>query len=251
MEGISLLFYLGSLVGKGLRSLIGWTWLWRSSLLSCAPAALVGAILLLARQPLRSFVFITRLQLSSVESPAGCWRSRPFGRSRSSHAEAVGTPGMPAGILPGPWCAPLFIPPTLAPETGEVSWASMGLWRIPLLAEVLLALIEVPGFWSGLVALVVEAGSCEVFPAISGRAGSKTDPAGDCHTAVRHRLASWDLLPSGAGPRHHLSACRRVTSNRFWPMIFCGNHGGCLLFTRSWFVTKGVSCRSFVAEISN
>jgi hypothetical protein len=36
---------------------------------------------------------------------------------------------------------------TLAPETGEVSWASMGLRRVPLLAEVLLVLIEVPGFF--------------------------------------------------------------------------------------------------------
>jgi hypothetical protein len=100
----------------------------------------------LAIQPLGSFVFIARLQFSSVESLAGCWRSRPFGRSRSSRAKVVGTPGTPAGILPGPWCAPEVIPMTLAPETGEVSWASMGLRRVPLLAEVLLALVEVPGF---------------------------------------------------------------------------------------------------------
>jgi hypothetical protein len=73
---------------------------------SLAPVAPVGAILLSAKQPLGSFVFIARLQFSLVESPAGCWRSRPFGRSRSSYAEAVGTPGTPADILPGPWCAP-------------------------------------------------------------------------------------------------------------------------------------------------
>jgi hypothetical protein len=72
------------------------------SLASIAP---VGAVLLLARQPLGSFVFIARLRFSTVESPAGCWRSRPFGRSRPSRAEAVGTPGTLAGILPGPWCA--------------------------------------------------------------------------------------------------------------------------------------------------
>jgi hypothetical protein len=93
-------------VGKGLRSLIGSTWSWRSSLLSCAPAALVGAVLLLARQPLRGLVFNARLQFSSVESPAGSRRSRPFGQSRSSRIGAVGTPGTLAGILPGPWCAP-------------------------------------------------------------------------------------------------------------------------------------------------
>jgi hypothetical protein len=71
-----------------------------------ASVAPVGANPLLAKQPLGSFVFIARLQFSSVESPAGCQRSQPFGRSRSSYAEAVGTPGIPAGILPGPWCAP-------------------------------------------------------------------------------------------------------------------------------------------------
>jgi hypothetical protein len=71
-------------VGKGLRSPIGWTWSWRSSLLLCAPPGLVGAVPLLARQPLGSFVSIARHQSSSVESSAGCWRSRPFEWSRSS-----------------------------------------------------------------------------------------------------------------------------------------------------------------------
>jgi hypothetical protein len=73
------------------------------SLTSVAP---VGAVLLSARRPLGSFVFIARLRSSTVESPAGCWRSRPFGQSRSSRVEAVGAPGTPAGMLPGPWCAP-------------------------------------------------------------------------------------------------------------------------------------------------
>jgi hypothetical protein len=75
-------------------------------ILSLASVAPVGANLLLAKQPLGSFVFIARLQFSSVESSAGCWHSLPFVQSRSSYAEAVGTPGTPAGILPGPWCAP-------------------------------------------------------------------------------------------------------------------------------------------------
>jgi hypothetical protein len=73
---------------------------------SLASVAPVGAVLLSVRQPLGSFVFIARLRFSTVESPAGCWRSRPFGRSRSSRAEALGTTGTPAGILPGPWYAP-------------------------------------------------------------------------------------------------------------------------------------------------
>jgi hypothetical protein len=75
-------------------------------ILSLASVAPVGADLLSAKQPLGSFVFIARLQFSSVESSAGCWRSRPFGWSRSSYAEAVGTPGTLVGILPGPRCAP-------------------------------------------------------------------------------------------------------------------------------------------------
>jgi hypothetical protein len=45
----------------------------------------------------RILVFIARLWLSSVESPASCWRSRPFGQSRSSHASAMEIPGTPAG----------------------------------------------------------------------------------------------------------------------------------------------------------
>jgi hypothetical protein len=48
---------------------------------SLASVAPVGANLLLARQSLGSFVLIARLLFSLVESPAGCWRSRPFGRS--------------------------------------------------------------------------------------------------------------------------------------------------------------------------
>jgi hypothetical protein len=73
---------------------------------SLASVAPVGADLLSARQPLGSFVFIVRLQFSLAESPAGYWRSWPFERSRSSRAEAVGTPGTPAGILLGLWYAP-------------------------------------------------------------------------------------------------------------------------------------------------
>jgi hypothetical protein len=77
---------------------------------SLASVALVGSNLLFARQPLGSFVLVAQLQFSSMESPAGCWRSRPFERSRSPRAEAVGTPRTPAGILLGPWCAPKSSP---------------------------------------------------------------------------------------------------------------------------------------------
>jgi hypothetical protein len=94
----------------------------------------------------RNLIFIARLWLSSVESPAGCWRSRPFNWSRSFLLNAVETPGTPAGVQRCPWHTPEVIPTTLAPETGEVSWASMGLQWVLLLAEVLLVSLEVPGF---------------------------------------------------------------------------------------------------------
>jgi hypothetical protein len=39
----------------------------------------------------------------------------------------------------------VVIPTILAPETGKVSWDSMGLRRVLFLAEVLLASVEVQG----------------------------------------------------------------------------------------------------------
>jgi hypothetical protein len=53
---------------------------------------------------------------------------------------------MPADRLRCPWHTPEVIPMTLAPKIGEVSWACMGLRRVPFLAEVLFISIEVPGF---------------------------------------------------------------------------------------------------------
>jgi hypothetical protein len=61
----------------------------------------------------RNLVFIVRLWLSSAESPAGCWRSRPFSRSRSSLLDAMETPGTPAGRLRCPWHTPEVIPMTM------------------------------------------------------------------------------------------------------------------------------------------
>jgi hypothetical protein len=45
----------------------------------------------------RTLVFIARLWLSPMESPAGCWHSRPFGLSRSSYPSIMEIPRMPAG----------------------------------------------------------------------------------------------------------------------------------------------------------
>jgi hypothetical protein len=60
----------------------------------------------------RNLVFIARLWLSSVESPAGCWHSQPFSWSRSSLLDAVETPGTPAGRQRCPWHTPEVIPTT-------------------------------------------------------------------------------------------------------------------------------------------
>jgi hypothetical protein len=58
----------------------------------------------------RAFVFIARLWLSMMELPAGCWRSRPFGRSQSSRARAVETPRTPAGHVARPLARPISHP---------------------------------------------------------------------------------------------------------------------------------------------
>jgi hypothetical protein len=85
---------------------------------------------------------------------------------------------MPAGIKLGPWHAPLVIPTTLAPETGEVSWVSMGLRRVLLLAEVLLFLSKSQDSPSGLEVAGFEARSRGIPPAVLRRTGSRLNPAG-------------------------------------------------------------------------
>jgi hypothetical protein len=128
----------------------------------------------------RALVFIARLWLCSVEWPAGCWRCRPFGRSRSSRPSAMEIPGMPAGIEHDPWHTPEVIPMTLAPETGEVSWVCMGLRRVLVLAEVSSLPLKSQDSLSGLKVIGLGAKPHGVPPAISKHAGSKSDPAGDC-----------------------------------------------------------------------
>jgi hypothetical protein len=68
---------------------------------------------------------------------------------------------------------------TLAPETGEVSWVSMGLRRVLFLAEVLYVVVEVPGFSLRLE----DRRFCDQVlrrpSAISGRVGSQIESVGD------------------------------------------------------------------------
>jgi hypothetical protein len=73
------MFYLRSFRGEGSCPLIGGGQAWLMSRLSPASTDLVGARLLLAKQPLEEFRHLRWLRLPAAESPASCWRSRPFG----------------------------------------------------------------------------------------------------------------------------------------------------------------------------
>jgi hypothetical protein len=123
----------------------------------------------------------------------------------------------------------------------------MGLRRVLLFTEVLLVLIEVPGLWPGPVARSPRLGLAE----FSRPSRDEPAPVMVWLAAVGRHAASWELVPSWAGPGLHLSARYCVMSNRPRPTILCGYHGGCLIFSWSWVVTRGVSCRPIVAEISN
>jgi hypothetical protein len=103
---------------------------------------------------------------------------------------------------------------TLAPETGEVLWVSMGLRRVLFLAEVLFVFVEVPG-------LFVWPGSHwprdQVLRSVASRLGTSRfrDRSGWRPPCGRPPLSgSLGLAPSGTGPKHHLSARRYAMSNR-------------------------------------
>jgi hypothetical protein len=84
LGGISSPFCLGSFRGEGSCLLVGGVWTWLASCPSFASVDLVGARPLSVKRPLEESCHLRRLWLSSVELPAGCWRSRPFGHSWSS-----------------------------------------------------------------------------------------------------------------------------------------------------------------------
>jgi hypothetical protein len=155
--------------------------------------SLVGAWLLLAKQPLEEFCHLRWLWLTSVKLPAGCWRSRPSRWSRPLCLSAVEVPGTSSGKWLCPWPTLEVIPTTLAPETGEVSWVSMGLGRVLFLAEV--STLPSKSQDSSPISEVIDLEVLPqgVSPAVSGRAGSRTELAGDCSTAASRRLAPWNL----------------------------------------------------------
>jgi hypothetical protein len=112
LRGICPPFCLGSFRGEDSCPLIGGDRAWLASRLSPASVDLVGARLLLAKQPLEEFRRLRRLWLSSVKSPASCWRSQSFGRNRSSWLSAVEIPRTSAGRWLCPWPTRIVIPTT-------------------------------------------------------------------------------------------------------------------------------------------
>jgi hypothetical protein len=183
LRGIYPSLCLGSFRGGGSCPLVGGGRAWLASRLSPAYVDLVGAVPLLVKQLLEEFRRLRRLGLPTVESPAGCWRSRSSGRSRPLWPNAVEIPGTSAGRWVCPWPTRIVIPKILAAETGEVSWVSMGLRRVLFLAEAnsRSSKSQDPSSGSEVVALMVK--SCSTRLAVSERAGSRTEPAQGCSAA--------------------------------------------------------------------
>jgi hypothetical protein len=185
--------------------LVGGGRAWLASRLSPASVDLVGATLLLVKRQLEEFCRLCRLGLLMMRSSAGCWRSRPFGRSRPLWPNTVVIPGTSAGRWLCPWPTQIVIPTTLAPETGEVSWVSMGLRRVLFLAEVDSHPSKSQNLSSSSEVVAFEAKSRSTRPAVSGRTGSRTEPARGCFTAASQRLAPRNLNPLESGPALRLA----------------------------------------------
>jgi hypothetical protein len=149
--------------------------------------------LLFTKQPLEGFRHLLWLEPPAVESSAGCWCSRPFGRSRSFWPSTVETPGTSAGRWLCPWPTRIVIPMTLAPETGEVSWVSMGLRRVLFLVEVYSRPSKSQDSSSGSEIVGLEVKLRGASPAVSGRAGSETGPVLGCSIATSQGPAPGNL----------------------------------------------------------
>jgi hypothetical protein len=100
---------------------------------------------------------------------------------------------MSAGRRLCPWPTLEVIPTTLAPETGEVSWVSMGLRRVLFLAKVYSRPSKSQDSSSGSEIIGPEVKLRGVSSAVSGRAGSRIDPALGCSAAVSRRPAPRNL----------------------------------------------------------
>jgi hypothetical protein len=190
---------------------------------------------------------LRRLGPPRVKLPVGCWHSRPFGRSRPLWPNAVVIPGTSAGRWLCPWPTQIVIPTTLAPDTGEVSWVSMGLRWVLFLAEVDLHPSKSQDLLSSLLVADLEVEPHGVLPAISGRAGSRTEPAGGFLMATSWHPAPHDLFSRGLDlgtTCPHAAVSRPIGSG---PLIFCDNHGGCPLLALTQRMTvEAVASTSWV-----
>jgi hypothetical protein len=103
---------------------------------------------------------------------------------------------------------------TLALKTGEVSWVSMGLQRVLFLTEVdsRLSKSQDPSSGSGVIGLEVKLRG--VSSVASGRAGSRTEPAGGCLMAARWCPAPQDMLSRGLDLGATCPPRRSVASHR-------------------------------------
>jgi hypothetical protein len=104
---------------------------------------------------------------------------------------------MPAGRQRCPWHTPEVIPTTLAPETSEVSWVSMGLRRVLFLAEVSMFPSKSQDSSFSLEIFDLEVKFHGVSSTVLGRAGSRIDPAGGCHAAASRHPAPRNLYRFG------------------------------------------------------
>jgi hypothetical protein len=104
--------------------LVGGGRAWLASRLSPASVHLVGVVPLSVKQPLEEFRRLRRLGLPTVESSAGCWRSRPFGRSRPSWPNVVEIPGTSADRWLCPWPTRIVIPTTATAASAFLSFVA-------------------------------------------------------------------------------------------------------------------------------
>jgi hypothetical protein len=153
--------------------------------------------------------------------PSGCWRSWPFGQSRPPRPKVAVIPGTSAGRWLCPWPTQIVNPMTLAPKTGKVSWGSMGLRRVLFLAEIdsYPSKSQDLSFGSNVVDLEVK--SRGILPAISGRAGSRTESARGYSTAASRHLAPRNLSLSKFGatlPLASVSQCNVPSPAGVWTL---------------------------------
>jgi hypothetical protein len=133
-----------------------------------------------------------------MKMPAGCWCSWPFGRSWPPWPKVAVIPGTSAGKWLFPRPTQIVISTTLAPETGEVSWVAWGFGGF-YSSPKLIRIRRSPRISRPAWRLLIFRSSLGDLPAVSGRAGSRTEPARGCSTVASRRLAPRNLSLSKFG----------------------------------------------------